>query len=309
MGRGARRFGGPGAGERPGRRRHQSGQLGQPLGVFADEHRNPYRLGLPAPFGQAGQELLPGRQGGCQRQGVGPVGQVRSDGHAGFQDMPLVARLQQLGGLLRLQLERGYGPWPDARLGSRLGRGAAHGAGRHGCIAPAGQPSHCAGEAAVARFEADRFGHDLRLGAVGVFSSRLPARQLRAWLGVLAPEDKVSLYLGGMQDEHGVVQYCVDVSVCYGAGVWQEPGGCQEQPGWTGHISSGAGTTVNADGDLTRFRRWGLDPPYSCPVYRRLSSNPPNRVVVALERDITGMERGPSRRMLGGRGQQQACCW
>ena len=43
------------------------GQPGQPVGVFADEHRNPCRHGLAAPFGQAGQELLPGRQGDCQR--------------------------------------------------------------------------------------------------------------------------------------------------------------------------------------------------------------------------------------------------
>ena len=97
-------------------------------------------------------------------QGVGPVGQVRSDGHAGFQDLPLVARLQQLGGLLRPQPESCYGPWPDARLGSRLGRRASHGAGRHGGVAPAGQPSDCAGEVAVARFEADLFGHDAALG-------------------------------------------------------------------------------------------------------------------------------------------------
>ena len=82
----------------------------------------------------------------------------------------------------------------------------------------------------VARFEADRFGQDLRLGAVGVFPGRLPVGLRQAWPGVLAPEDKVSLYLGGMQDEHGIVQCCVRVSVCYGAGVWQEPGGCQEQP-------------------------------------------------------------------------------
>ena len=81
-----------------------------PVGVFADEHRNPCRHGLSAPFGQAGQELLPGRQEDCQLQGVCPVGQVRSDGDAGFQDLPLVARLQQRDGLLRPQPERCYGP-------------------------------------------------------------------------------------------------------------------------------------------------------------------------------------------------------
>ena len=236
MGRGGRRLGRPCAGERPGRRRHQSGQLGQPLGVFADEHRNPCRHGLPTPFGQAGQELLPGRQGGCQLQCVGPVGQVGSDGDAGFQDLPLVARLQQLGGLLRPQPESCYGPWPDARLGSRLGRRASHGAGRHGSFAPAGQPSDYAGEAVVASFEADLIGQDLRLGAVGVFPGRLPVGLRQAWPGVLAPENEISLYLGSMQDEHGVVQCCVGVSVCYGAGVWQEPGGCQAGPfhfpGW-----------------------------------------------------------------------------
>ena len=31
--------------------------------------------------------------------------------------------------------------------------------------------------------------------------------------------------------------------------------------------------------------------------------NPPNRVVVALERDLPGMERGSTRRISGGRGQ------
>ena len=44
-------------------------------------------------FGEAGQELLPGRQGDRQLQGVGPVGQVRSDGDAGFHDLAPVARL------------------------------------------------------------------------------------------------------------------------------------------------------------------------------------------------------------------------
>ena len=106
LGRAGRRFGRLCAGERPGRRRHQSGQLGQPVCVLPDEHRNPCRHGLIAPFRQAGQELLPGRQGGCQRQGVGPVGQVRSDGYAGFQDVSLLARLQQRHGLLRPQPER-----------------------------------------------------------------------------------------------------------------------------------------------------------------------------------------------------------
>ena len=209
------------------------------MGVFADEHRNPCRHALGATFGQAGQELLPDRQGGCQLQGVGPVGQVGSDGDAGFQDLPLVARLQQLGGLLRPQPERCYGPWPDAGLGSRLGHGAGHGAGRRRGVAPAGQPGD--GEAVVVRFEAGRFGQELRLGAVGVFSSRLPVGRRQACPGVLAPEDEISFDLGGVQDEHGFVRCCVGMSVCYGAGVWQGPGAFQVQLGWTGRMSRGAG--------------------------------------------------------------------
>ena len=39
-----------------------------------------------------------------------------------------------------------------------------------------------------------------------------------------------------------------------------------------------------------------------------LNPNPPNRVVVALERDLPGMERGPTRRISGGRGQYWTCC-
>ena len=189
LGRGDRRFGGHCPGERPGRRRHQSGQFGQPVRVLADKHRNPCAQGLVAPFGQAGQELLPGRQGGCHLQGVGPVGQVRSDGDAGSHDLSPMPRLQQLGGLLRPQPESCYGPWPDARLGSRLGHWAGHGAGRHGSVAPAGQPGDCAGVAVVDRFEADRFGYGPGLGAVGVFPIQLPVGRRQAWFGVLAPED------------------------------------------------------------------------------------------------------------------------
>ena len=189
LGRGGRRFGRLCAGERPGRRRHQSGQLGQPVRVLSDEHRNPRRQGLVAPLGQAGQELLPDRQGGCQLQGVGPVGQVCSDGDARFQDAPLVARLQQRDGLIRHQPECCYGPWPGARLGSGPGHGTGNRAGRHGRVAPAGQPGDCAGKAVVASFETGRFGQEPGLGAVGVFSSRLAGGRRRVWPGVLAPED------------------------------------------------------------------------------------------------------------------------
>ena len=51
------------------------------------------------------------------------------------------------------------------------------------------------------------------LGAVGVYPSRLPVGRRRARFGVLAPEDQVSFDLGGVQDEHGVVQCCVPVSL------------------------------------------------------------------------------------------------
>ena len=55
----------------------------------------------------------------------------------------------------------------------------------------------------------------------------------------------------------------------------------------------------------------GSNPEHSIPGYvsnsmmsfdfsASLSPNPPNRVVVALERDLTGMERGPTRRISGG---------
>ena len=226
LGRDGWRFGAPCAGERPGRRRHQSGQFRQPARLFADEHRNPCRQGLPAPLGQAGQELLAGRQGDRQLQGVCPVGQVCSDGDAGFQDAPLVARLQQRDGLLRTQPECRYGPWPGAWLGSGPGHGTGHGAGRHGCVAPAGQPGDCAGEAVVAGFKADRFCQKLGLGAEGVFSSRLTGGRRGVWLGVLAPEDEVSFDLSGVQDEHGVVRCCVGWSVGYGDGVWQGLDGC-----------------------------------------------------------------------------------
>ena len=124
-------------------------------------------------------------------------------------------------------------------LGSRLGHGAGHGAGRRRGDAPARQPGD--GEAVIVRFEAGRFGQELRLGAVGVFSSRLPVGRRQACPGVLAPEDKVSFDLGGVQDEHGFVRCCVGVSVCYGAGVWQGPGAFQAQLGWTGRMSRGAG--------------------------------------------------------------------
>ena len=72
--------------ERPGRRWHQFRQLSQTLGVLADEHRNPCRHGLPVPFGETGQELLPGRHRDRQLQGVAPVGQVRSYGDPVFQN-------------------------------------------------------------------------------------------------------------------------------------------------------------------------------------------------------------------------------
>ena len=103
LGRGGRRFGGPDVGERPGRSRHQSGQLGHPVGILADKHRNPCRHGIPAPFREAGQELLTGRQRDRQLHGVGPVGQIGSDGDAGFHDLLPVPLLQQLHGLLRCQ--------------------------------------------------------------------------------------------------------------------------------------------------------------------------------------------------------------
>ena len=201
--------------------------------------------------------MLPDRQGGCQLQGVGPVGQVGSDGDAGFQDLPLVARLQQLGGLLRPQPERCYGPWPDAGLGSRLGHGAGHGAGRRRGVAPAGQPGD--GEAVVVRFEAGRFGQELRLGAVGVFSSRLPVGRRQACPGVLAPEDEISFDLGGVQDEHGFVRCCVGMSVCYGAGVWQGLAGlgtlqAKQVEGSTGFWCGAAG----------RFRVSGLPAGLQC---------------------------------------------
>ena len=35
-------------------------------------------------------------------------------------------------------------------------------------------------------------------------------------------------------------------------------------------------------------------------LFRNISPNPPNRVVRALERDLTRMGKGPSRRMSGG---------
>ena len=159
-----------------------------------------------------------------------------------------MARLQQRDGLLRPQPERCYGPWPDAGLGSGPGHGAGHGAGRHGSVAPAGQPGD--GEAVAVRLEAGRFGQELRLGAVGVFSIRLPVGRRQACPGVLAPEDQVSFDLGGVQDEHGFVRCCVGVSVCYGAGIWQGPGGFQKQLGWTERISRGAGRGF--DGFLVR---------------------------------------------------------
>ena len=139
----------------------------------------------------------------------------------GFRNLPLVARLQQLGGLLRPQPESCYGPWPDARLGSRLGHGAGHGAGRHGSFAPAGQPGDCAGVAVVARSRPTASARPLGLGAVGVFSIRLPVGLGHAWFGVLAPEDEISFDLGGVQYEHGIVRCCVGVSVGHRAGVWQ----------------------------------------------------------------------------------------
>ena len=135
-----------------------------------------------------------------------------------------MARLQQRDGLLRPQPERCYGPWPDAGLGSGPGHGGGHGAGRHRGIAPAGQPGD--GEAVVVRLEADRFGQELRLGAVGVFPIRLGGGGRRVLLGVLSPEDEVSLDLSGVQDEHGVVRCYVEVSVGYGDGVWQGLAGC-----------------------------------------------------------------------------------
>ena len=94
LGGDGRRFGRPGVGECPGGRGHQSGQFGQPVRVLADEHRSPRRHSLAVPSSEARQELLPDRQGKRQLQGVGPVGQVRSDGDARLQDVPLVAPLQ-----------------------------------------------------------------------------------------------------------------------------------------------------------------------------------------------------------------------
>ena len=137
-----------------------------------------------------------------------------------------MARLQQRDGLLRPQPECCYGPWPDARLGSRLGHGAGNRAGRHGRVAPAGQPGDCAGKAVAASFETGRFRYPLGLGAVGVFSIRLAGGRRRVWPGVLAPEDEISFDLGGVQYEHGVVRCCVGVSVGYGDWIWQGLTGC-----------------------------------------------------------------------------------
>ena len=156
-----------------------------------------------------------------------------------------MARLQQLDGLLRPQQERCHGPWPDARLGSRLGRGAGHGVGRHGGAAQGGQPNDCAAEAIVAHFEADRLGQESSLGFVGVFSNTLPVGRRQAWFGVLAPQDEVTFNSGGVQDEHGVVRCFVKASVAYGAGPWQGLIGFQKQLGWTGRISSGAGGGID----------------------------------------------------------------
>ena len=247
LGRCGRRFGGTCAGERPGRRRHQSGQLGQPVGILADEHRNPCRHGLPAPFREAGQELLTGRQRDRQLHGVGPVGQIGPNGDAGFHDLLPVPLLQQLHGLLRCQAERCHGPWPDARLCSRLGHGASHGAGRHGGVAPAGQPGDCAAEAIIAHFEPDRFGYALGFGAVWVFPIQLPVGRRQAWLGVLAPENEVSFVSGGVQDEHGVVRCRMRMTLDDRARVWQGAGGFQKRLAWNGRISSGA------RGGLDRF--------------------------------------------------------
>ena len=106
LGGDGRRYSRPRVGECPGRGRHQLGQFGQPVCVLADEHRNPRRHDMAVPFSDAGEKMLPGCQGKRQPQGVGPIGQVRSDGDTRFQNVPLVAPLQQRDGLLRTQPKR-----------------------------------------------------------------------------------------------------------------------------------------------------------------------------------------------------------
>ena len=106
-------------------------------------------------------------------------------------------------GLLRAQAECRYSPRPDARLGSGFGHGAA----------PAGQPGNGAGEVFVVLFQAGHLRKMLPWGAVGMFSGRLMAKRPRAWSGSLGPEEQGPIDLGGVQDEHGTIQCCSDVSV------------------------------------------------------------------------------------------------
>ena len=247
MGCHGRRFRGARNGEGPGQRRHQPGQLRQPLSVFAGEYRRPDRYGLTVPLGQGGQELLPDRQGQCKPQCLGPVGQVGADDDAGFQHALPVAGLQQPDGLLRVRTQRGYCPRSDAGLGPGSGHRASQGAGGHRGVAPAGQPGDGAVEAVVACFQAGRFGQEPGSGAVGVLSSRLPGGRSVARAGVLGPEDQVSLNRGGVEDEHGVVRCCVEASVDDGKLLWQGAEEFQQRLGAIRRVTNAAG------GDPTGF--------------------------------------------------------
>ena len=159
----------------------------------------------------------------------------------GFRTIRPSQRLQQRDGLLRSQPERVYGPRPDARPRSRSWHCAGQGAGRHGDVAQGGQPDGCAAEAAVARFQANRFGQEHGSSTVGVLSGFRPLGRPALRVGVLCPEDHVSLELGGVKDEHGVVRCCVGASVDDGARLWQGARRFQEQVGLIGRISNGGG--------------------------------------------------------------------
>ena len=76
---------------------------------------------------------------------------------------------------------------------------------------------------------------------MGVFSRRLPVGQSVAGVGVLGPEDQVSLNDGGVEDEHGVVRCCVGASVDDGALLWQGAEGFQKRLGSVGRVSNAAG--------------------------------------------------------------------
>ena len=229
--------------------------------------------------------MLPGRHGLRQLQGVGPVGQVRSDGDAGFQDVTLVARLQQRDGLLRPQPERCYGPRSDAGLRPRTGRGAGHGAGRHGSVAQGGQPSDCAGEVAVARFLAGRFGQEPGSGAVRVFSSRPRVGRSVARVGVLGPEDQVSLNGGGVEYEHGVIRFCVAASVDDGTLFWQGAEGFRKRLGSIGRVSNAPG------GEPTGFPN---GPSARNVLVDELITGTQFRQVVELGHEVAGGVAGPT---------------